>query len=128
MPRTYARDEAGRSFSAVEGALALYIKVLGAGYAGVRAALDLDRWLGDRKTVDIELIDANDYHQLVTELHKPAVGTAPEQPLAIPLTDIFAGTRVRLRQARVKDILPEREQVHLEDGQVLSYDRLVVSL
>lgn len=106
----------------------MQIKILGAGYGGVRAALDLDRWLGDREAVQITLVDANDYHQLVTELHKPAAGTAGEQAMVIPLKDIFKHTRVKLLRARVKDILPEEYQVILEGGGVLRYDRLVVAL
>lgn len=106
----------------------MQIKILGAGYGGVRAALDLDRWLGDREAVEITLVDANDYHQLVTELHKPAAGTAGEQAMVIPLRDIFRHTRVKLLQARVKDILPQDYQVILEGGGVLRYDRLVVAL
>lgn len=106
----------------------MQIRVLGAGYAGLRAALDLDRWLGDRDAVQITLIDRHDYHQLVTELHKPAAGTGSASRLAIPLRDILKGTRIRFCQRAVKDILPDDEAVVLEGGTVLRYQRLVVAL
>lgn len=110
------------------GGIKVHIRVLGAGYGGLRAALDLDRWLGDREGVEITLIDHHDYHQLITELHKPAAGSASERRLAVPLREILRGTRIHFLQRRVKDILPEEDAVLLEGGTVLRYHRLVVAL
>lgn len=104
------------------------IVVLGAGYGGLRAALDLDHWLGDRPAVDIVLVDQHPYHQLVTELHKPAAGTAAAERLAIPLRDVLRGTKVRFVKRRVLDILPEEKAVRFEGGVAMRWHRLIVAL
>lgn len=104
------------------------IVVLGAGYGGLRAALDLHHWLGDRPAVEIVLVDQHDYHQLVTKLHKPAAGTASAARLAIPLRDILYDTRIRFVHRRVEDILPDERAVRLEGGVTLRWHRLIVAL
>ena len=105
----------------------MQIRVLGAGYAGVRAALDLD-WRFRRRDVRISLINRDDHHELITELHRPAAGKTRLHALAIPLRDIFAGTRVELVRGTVTDIRLDQSQVVLDAHRVLHFDRLVVAL
>lgn len=102
------------------------IRVLGAGYAGVRAALDLDRRLR-RRDVQVSLVNRDGCHELITELHRPAAGTS-RRVLALALADIFAGTGVELLQGSVTDIRLKERQVVLDQKRVLYYDRLVVAL
>lgn len=104
------------------------IKIVGAGYGGVRTALDLHRLLRGRRDVRITLIDKQPYHQLITELHKPAAGTLDVEALAIPLRDIFAGTRVRVLIAAVTDICVGQHRIKIQGGRKLKFDRLVVAL
>ncbi|MBO8141961.1 MAG: FAD-dependent oxidoreductase [Firmicutes bacterium] len=104
------------------------IRVLGAGYAGVRAALDLARRFRGRRDVRISLINQDGYHQLVTELHRPAAGSVTGRALAIPLRDIFAGTGVELIRGTVTDIRWTAHQFVLDRERVFRYDRLVVAL
>lgn len=102
------------------------IRVLGAGYAGVRAALDLDWRLG-RRGVRVTLVNAGPDHELITELHRPAAGTRVSV-LAVPLADIFAGTGVEVVQGTVTDIrLGDREFV-VDGRRVFGFDYLVVAL
>ncbi|HLT58517.1 MAG: NAD(P)/FAD-dependent oxidoreductase [Limnochordales bacterium] len=103
------------------------IRVLGAGYAGVRAALDLNRRLG-RRPARISLINRDKHHELITELHRPAAGTTDRRTVAIPLEDIFSGTGVEVIYGTVTDIQVAARQVVLDRRRVLQYDRLVVAL
>ncbi|MET9538202.1 FAD-dependent oxidoreductase [Streptomyces sp. NPDC006553] len=117
------------------------IVVLGAGYAGAYAAGDLARRLSP---ADAEITVVNAAPDFVERmrLHQLASG----QDLAVrKLTDVFAGTGVRLRLAHVTGIDPERRTVTVtpvdaatgEDGtsrasgirtDELAYDTLLYAL
>ncbi|MGW6024716.1 NAD(P)/FAD-dependent oxidoreductase [Streptomyces sp. NPDC055099] len=103
------------------------IVVLGAGYAGAFAAGNLARRLSP---ADIEITVVNAQPDFVERmrLHQLATG----QDLAVrKLADIFAGTGVRLRLARVTGVDPERRTVAVsgEDGEgEIAYDTLLYAL
>ncbi|MEV6758601.1 FAD-dependent oxidoreductase [Streptomyces sp. NPDC051214] len=103
------------------------IVVLGAGYAGAFAAGNLARRLSP---ADIEITVVNALPDFVERmrLHQLASG----QDLAVrKLADIFAGTGVRLRLARVTGVDPEHRTVAVSgedgDGEV-AYDTLLYAL
>jgi len=103
--------------------------ILGAGYAGVRVALELERLVSnDEHPAHITLVDQHPYHQHVALLHLIATTAVHEQEATIPLDAILAEKRVTLCQGQVAQIRPAAHQVALDDGRVLSYDRLVLAL
>ncbi|MFP1625842.1 NAD(P)/FAD-dependent oxidoreductase [Streptomyces sp. 5K101] len=109
------------------------IVVLGAGYAGAYVAGTLARRLSPS---DAEITVVNTEPDFVQRLrlHQLAAGQEIEAP---QLADVFAGTAVRLRLARVTAVDPERQAVALAladgdgdgdgDGE-LGYDTLVYAL
>lgn len=110
------------------------IVVLGAGYAGAFAAGNLARRLSP---ADVEITVVNAVPDFVERmrLHQLAIG----QDFTVrKLTDVFAGTGVRLRLARVTGVDPERRTVTVtsEDGNDgekatdggLPYDTLLYAL
>ncbi|MEU5286924.1 FAD-dependent oxidoreductase [Streptomyces sp. NPDC020755] len=103
------------------------IVVLGAGYAGAFAAGNLARRLSPADTGITVVNAAPDFVERM-RLHQLASG----QDLASrKLTDVFAGTGVRLRLARVTGIDPEHRTVAVagEDGAgELAYDTLLYAL
>ncbi|PJE95302.1 oxidoreductase [Streptomyces carminius] len=103
------------------------IVVLGAGYAGAFAAGSLARRLSPADT-EITLVNAVPEFVERMRLHQLAAG----RDLAFRgLADIFAGTGVRLRLARVTGVDPERRTVAMtgEDGDgELAYDTLLHTL
>ncbi len=103
------------------------IVVLGAGYAGAFAAGNLARRLSPADT-EITVVNAVPGFVERMRLHQLAAG----QDLAFrALADVFAGTGVRLRLARVTGIDPGRRTVAVtgEDGDdELAYDTLVHAL
>ncbi|MEJ8638698.1 MULTISPECIES: NAD(P)/FAD-dependent oxidoreductase [Streptomyces] len=103
------------------------IVVLGAGYAGAFAAGNLARRLSAADT-EITVVNAVPDFVERMRLHQLAIG----QDLASrKLTDVFAGTGVRLRLARVTGVDPERGTVAVagEDGDgELGYDTLLYAL
>ncbi len=102
------------------------VVIVGAGYAGIEAALHLQK--KKRKTEDIKItvIDKNSYHTLLTELHEVAGNRISEDGVIVPLRDIFHYTGISL----IKD---EIAKFDFEDSRVLSeekqykYDYLVLS-
>lgn len=102
------------------------VVIVGAGYAGIEAALHLQK--KKRKTEDIKItvIDKNSYHTLLTELHEVAGNRIAEDGVIVPLRDIFHYTGISL----IKD---EIAKFDFENSRVLSvekqykYDYLVLS-
>ncbi|MBT2546468.1 FAD-dependent oxidoreductase [Streptomyces sp. ISL-44] len=103
------------------------IVVLGAGYAGAYVAGTLARRLSPADT-EITVVNAvPDFVQRL-RLHQLAAGQEIEAP---QLADVFAGTGIRLRLARVTAVDPERRVVAVADadgGGELGYDTLLYAL
>lgn len=103
------------------------ILILGAGYAGAFAAGSLARRLSPAHT-EITVVNAEPLFVERMRLHQLAAG---RKPATRRLTDVFAGTGVRLRVARVTSVDPQRRTVALtgEDGDAeLGYDTLLYTL
>ena len=81
--------------------MAKKILIVGAGYAGVAAALHLNR-KGKRDNLDITIIDKNSYHTLLTELHEVAGNRQDEETVRIPLKEIFRDTTVKIITDEIK--------------------------
>ncbi|MFG2918589.1 NAD(P)/FAD-dependent oxidoreductase [Kitasatospora sp. NPDC048298] len=104
------------------------ILVLGAGYSGAYTAGNLARRLSP---ADVEITVVNAVPDFVERmrLHQLAAGRDIEAP---KLADVFAGTGIRLRLARVTAVDPERQVVAVADadggGGELGYDTLLYAL
>ncbi|WP_106402548.1 NAD(P)/FAD-dependent oxidoreductase [Actinocorallia populi] len=99
------------------------IVVLGAGYAGAYSAGVLARRL-DPADTEITVVNAVPDFVERLRLHQLAAGQDLKKHR---LADIFAGTGVRLRLARVEAVDVARKSVVLDDGE-LSYDTLLYTL
>ncbi|MFC5818495.1 NAD(P)/FAD-dependent oxidoreductase [Nonomuraea harbinensis] len=101
------------------------IVVLGAGYAGAYAAGILARRLSPADT-EITVVNAEPHFVERMRLHQLAAGHELETRR---LEDVFAGTGIRLRLARVTAVDPERRVVTVADaGGELGYDTLLYAL
>ncbi|WP_066943556.1 NAD(P)/FAD-dependent oxidoreductase [Microtetraspora fusca] len=103
------------------------IVVLGAGYAGAYVAGNLARRLSPADT-EITVVNAEPDFVQRMRLHQLAAG---QQIKAPRLADVFAGTGIRLRVARVTAVDPELQVVAVADadgGGELGYDTLLYAL
>ncbi len=100
------------------------IIVLGAGYAGVEAALSLHKKLS-REDAVISIIDKNEYHTLLTELHEFAGNRVEEGSVKIDLRDIFKFTKVNIIKDEIQDIDFENQLLKSPENQY-DYDYLVI--
>lgn len=101
------------------------IVILGAGYAGVRAAQVLLDDLGDG---ELTVIDRTSCHQIVTEMYRVASGDLPEERVCLPLDRLLpAHPRLTILQAQIQDVRPRDREVATDRGRV-PYDLLVLAL
>lgn len=103
------------------------IVVLGASYAGAYVAGTLARRLSPADT-EITVVNAEPDFVQRLRLHQLAAGQEIEAP---KLVEVFAGTGIRLRLARVTAVDPERQVVAVADvdgGGELGYDTLLYAL
>ncbi|WP_407165447.1 NAD(P)/FAD-dependent oxidoreductase [Bradyrhizobium sp. ORS 111] len=107
----------------------LRILVLGAGFAGLWAALGAARKrdeIGARAAdTDILVVDRNAYHNIRVRNYEVDLGD-----VALPLRDLLDPVGVRHMVAEAEAIDPARRQVMVRTGtgaEVLSYDRLVLT-
>ncbi|GAA3615214.1 FAD-dependent oxidoreductase [Nonomuraea rosea] len=99
------------------------IVVLGAGYAGANTAGRLAKRL-HRDDIEITLVNGDPEFVERVRMHQLASG----QDLRLrPLSDLYAGTGVQVRTARVTAVDVEGKTVDL-GGETLAYDTLVYAL
>ncbi|MFC9893764.1 NAD(P)/FAD-dependent oxidoreductase [Nocardia sp. NPDC127579] len=103
------------------------IVILGAGYAGTFSAGFLARQL-HAEDFEITVVNAEPDFVERLRLHQLAAG---QDLRRVPLAKIFAGTGIRLREARVTAVDVEDRTVTITDGSAtdrLGYDTLLYSL
>ncbi len=103
------------------------ILILGAGYGGLLSALTARKYMSaDEATITV--VNRYPTHQIITELHRLAVGDLKEQNIALPLEKLFKGKDIDLRIDTVEAIKPDEKKVTLAGGTTLEYDVLVIAL
>ena len=102
------------------------IIILGAGYAGVEAALSLWKKKKPGDNLQITLIDRNPYHTLLTELHEVAGNRIDQEGVIVPLRDIFRYTGVKLVQDEITHVDFEKNKLISESCEY-PYDYLIVA-
>jgi len=111
------------------------IVIIGGGFGGVRAALDLTHKLGT--AAEITLIDRKNYHLFTPALYEVAsafgltkdrFSVSLRKTVSIPYADIFEGTRVSLVQSDVSQVSLEQKTVTTRGDAVFPYDYLILAL
>lgn len=105
----------------------LKILILGAGYAGLTTALQLQRELKYNEA-EITLVNRHDYHYFTTHLHQTAAGTVNAKNIKIELDEILDMDIINFLKAEVKSIDLEGQKVILKQGPELTYDILIIAL
>ncbi|MEU0465126.1 FAD-dependent oxidoreductase [Amycolatopsis sp. NPDC006131] len=101
------------------------VLVLGAGYAGTAAAIQLAARTKGRDDVEVTLVNA---HEMFTErlrLHLTATG---QQVAELSIPELLDGTGARFVRGWVTALDPDTRTVRVDDDRVLRYDTLVYAL
>lgn len=109
------------------------VLILGGGFGGIRAALDLEKKL---KNIQITLVDKNGYHLFLPALYEVAsaygVKRDPyavrlKKSICIPYSNIFEKKNIEFLQAEITRVDLENKKVFANE-RVLEYDYLVIAL
>ncbi|WP_134682506.1 NAD(P)/FAD-dependent oxidoreductase [Brevibacillus migulae] len=103
------------------------IVILGAGYGGLLTALGLQKKLNYNEA-EVTLVNKHTYHYLTTWLHEPAAGTSSADHARVELDRIVDMQKIKFVKGAVQSIQSTEQTVTLENGDVLSYDYLVIAL
>jgi len=101
------------------------IVVVGAGYAGIFLCTNLASKL--KNIAEITLIDRNNYHQLMQEIHLVASGFRTSEQLKIPIPSLIYGKKINFIQSNVKKIQPDKRKITLDQVEI-DYDELIICL
>src|SRR5258708_17537743 len=103
------------------------IVILGGGFAGVRAALDLNNYLHDNNDYEIILIDRRDYqtyysalYEAATTQHRMVEAKKVKRTVTIPFDEIFEKTKLKVFKAYI-DIIDMKNAKVMTDSRILSY-------
>lgn len=114
--------------------------ILGAGFGGLRTALDLTKYQKKREIPEeweIVLIDKNSYHLYTPLLYEVAAGyigdDAPSERefrtgAALPIEFIISGRKIKFIQSEVRTIDCANKYLGLNGGEKICYDYLVLAL
>jgi NADH dehydrogenase len=102
------------------------IVILGAGYAGIFLSTNLSSKL-DKNSNEIILIDRNNYHQLMQEIHLVASGYRTAEQLKIPISSLIQGKDIKFVQDSIEKIVPDQNTIILNSSKI-KYDELIVCL
>jgi len=110
------------------------ILILGAGFAGIQAAVELDRAFGDSGEIEILLVSDQNYFLFTPLLPQIASSNIDPRHIAQAIRDLRGARRFRFVRATVRSVDLERREVHTNpgpsrqwDGSPISYDYLIVA-
>lgn len=101
--------------------MAQKVCVVGAGFGGIRAALELAK-----KDVEVEIFDTGENHVYIPGLINLLRGRVGEDRLKLDLESFFAGTSVTYRNRCIEDIDLEQKLL-LSDSHSYRYNQLVLA-
>jgi NADH:quinone reductase (non-electrogenic) len=101
--------------------------ILGAGFSGVQAAIELERELGSDSGMEILLVNEHNYFLFTPLLPQIASSYINPRHIVQPIRDIRGRRRFDFRRDCLQAIDVSARRVHLTGG-ALEYDTLVVAL
>jgi demethylphylloquinone reductase len=105
------------------------ICILGGGFGGLYTALHLSQfpWETSEKP-EIVLVDQRDRFLFSPLLYELITGELETWEIAPPFADLLAGTGIQFYQTEVAGIDLDGQQVQLQNGVTVAFDRLVLAL
>ena len=100
-----------------------HIVVVGAGFGGLRTVQKLCK-----DPVEITLVDRTNHHLFQPLLYQVATSALAPGDIAMPARGIFKRNKnVHVRMGEVVDVDKEAKQIHMENGQPIPYDYLILA-
>ncbi|MFE7894980.1 NAD(P)/FAD-dependent oxidoreductase [Streptomyces sp. NPDC057412] len=102
-----------------------HVVILGAGYAGMAAAVQLAARTRRRDDVQVTLVNAQERFTERMRLHMTATG---QQLAELSIPELLEGTGARFVRGWVTAVDPDAKTVRIDDDRHLTYDTLVYGL
>jgi len=100
------------------------VVIVGGGFGGLYAAKEL----GKNNNYKITLIDKRNFHLFQPLLYQVATGGLSPGDIASPLRAILKNRKnTSVIRGKVTDIIPDKNEVILKDGEILNYDTLIIA-
>ena len=100
-----------------------HVVIIGAGFAGLNAAKALRG-----ASVDVTIIDRNNYHKFQPLLYEVAMAGLEPDDIAHNVREIFRGANnIRFRMGTVGGIDTAQKRLTLRDGATVDYDALILA-
>src|SRR6056297_305334 len=103
------------------------IVILGAGYAGIEAAKNLNKKFRKDPDVHINLINDRDEHILLTELHEVAGNRVGKSGVEISLDQLFENTKVNVIKDKIINFDLANNKIASSDHEY-EYDHLILGV
>lgn len=103
------------------------VLILGAGFGGLTATLELERRLRRYREAEVVLVDRHPYHLFTPMLFQAVTGEVEPGHLAYPLRWLLRERRFQFYESETRSIDLARKKVFLAEDE-LSYDYLVLGL
>lgn len=104
------------------------IVVAGAGFGGVRCALDLAFYLKNFSDYKIVVFDQNLYHLYTPSLYEVATAEIQKRCVCLPYQHLFDGKQISFIHAKIDKIDAQEKIVKLVNGDRIPYEFLVLAL
>ena len=102
-----------------------HIVILGAGLGGIPMALEMRAHA--RKEDHVTVINKSDAYTFAPSNPWVAVGWREPEQISVPLAGVFKKRDIHFVAKAAVKVLPETNQVRLQDGSVVDYDFLVIA-
>jgi NADH dehydrogenase len=103
------------------------ILILGAGFGGLTAALELEKGLRHDRSVEVVLVDRNPYHLFTPMLYEVAAGEVEPGHIAYPLRWLMRRKRIDFYQGEIHRVDLSNRRVEM-NRTLLHYHYLVLAL
>ena len=110
------------------------IVIVGAGFGGLQAALNLEKAFKSRRDIALTLIDKRDYHLFTSNLYEVASSeeevtsvSQMKKSVTLPLKEVLAGKNIQFIQAEVKEVIATEKKLLLASRSI-PYDYLILAL
>jgi sulfide:quinone oxidoreductase len=101
------------------------IVVLGAGLGGVIMAYEMKEKVGS--SAEVLVVNEGSTYSFVPSNPWVAVGWRKREEISVDLEPIFARRKIGLKPQGAKRIHPDKNQIELNDGEVIDYDYLIIA-
>lgn len=104
-----------------------HILILGGGFGGVHAFLDLQKRFKNNKNIHITLVSNTSYFLFTPFLHEIATARITPEDVTEPLRTLIKHPNAKIKEAQIQKISVQNKSVTTSKGE-LHYDFLVVAL